>query len=106
MVAAAWVPIGPAVGQNLLPEAIAGGSAWGLAAGWQPEIGFFEIAMAVVAFRAFRSSDLEFQRSDYPPSPGRHQSPDGFYFRTAPLGPRRIRTIEPGFPFSGVLPIW
>lgn len=63
LVAAAWVLVGSAVGQIFLPEAIAGGSAWGLAAGWQREIGFFDIGMAVVAFSAFRSSDPQFQRS-------------------------------------------
>ncbi len=59
----AWVLIGSAVGQIFLPGAIASGSAWGLAAGWQREIGFFDIGMAVVTFRAFRSNDLKFQRS-------------------------------------------
>ncbi len=63
LVAAAWVLVGSAVGQIFLPEAIAGGSAWGLAAGWQREIGFFDIGMAVVAFSALRSSDLKFHRS-------------------------------------------
>jgi len=63
LLAVAWVLVGSSVGQILLPEAIASGSAWGLAAGWQREIGFFDIAMAVVTFRAFRGNDLKFQRS-------------------------------------------
>ncbi len=63
LVAAAWVLVGSAVGQIFLPEAISRGSAWGLAAGWQREIGFFNIGMAVVAFSALRSSDLKFHRS-------------------------------------------
>jgi KinB signaling pathway activation protein len=63
LVVVAWVMVASAVGQIFLPEAIAAGSAWGLAAGWQREIGFFDIAMAAVAFGAFRSSNLQFQRS-------------------------------------------
>jgi hypothetical protein len=63
LVAAAWLLVGSAVGQILSPEAIAAGSAWSSAAGWQREIGFFDIGMAVVAFSAIRSSDLEFRRS-------------------------------------------
>jgi KinB signaling pathway activation protein len=63
LVAVAWLMVGSAVGQIFLPEAIAGGSAWGLAAGWQREIGFFDIGMAVVTFRSLRSNDLKFQRS-------------------------------------------
>ena len=63
LLAVAWVLIGSALGQIFLPEAIASGSAWGLAAGWQREIGFFDIGMAVVTLRAFRSNDLKFQRS-------------------------------------------
>jgi KinB signaling pathway activation protein len=63
LLAVAWVLLGSAVGQIFLPKAIANGSAWGLAAGWQREIGFFDVAMAVVTFRAFRSDDLKFQRS-------------------------------------------
>lgn len=50
LVAAGWVLVVSAVGQIFLPEVVAGGSAWGLAAGWQREIGFFDIGMAVVAF--------------------------------------------------------
>jgi KinB signaling pathway activation protein len=63
LVAVGWLLVGSAVGQIFLPEVVAGGSAWGLAAGWQREIGFFDIAMAVVAFSAYRSGDLKFQRS-------------------------------------------
>jgi KinB signaling pathway activation protein len=63
LLAVAWVLIGSAVGQILLPEAIASGSAWGLAAGWQREIGFFDIGIAIVTLRAFRSNDLKFQHS-------------------------------------------
>jgi KinB signaling pathway activation protein len=63
LVAVAWLLVGSASGQILLPETVAGGSAWGLAAGWQREIGFFDIAMAVVAFSAVRSNVLKFQRS-------------------------------------------
>ena len=63
LVAVAWVMVASAVGQIFLPEAIAAGGAWGLAAGWQREIGFFDIAMEAVAFSAFRSSNLQFQRS-------------------------------------------
>ncbi len=63
LLAVAWVLVGSAVGQIFLPEVVAGGSAWGLAAGWQREIGFFDVGMAVVTFRAFRSNDLKFQRS-------------------------------------------
>ena len=58
LLAVAWVLVGSAVGQIFLPEAIASGSTWGLAAGWQREIGFFDIGMAVVTFRAVRSNDL------------------------------------------------
>jgi KinB signaling pathway activation protein len=57
------VQLGSGVGQIFLPEAIAAGSAWGLAAGWQREIGFFDTGMAVVAFGAFRSDDIKFHRS-------------------------------------------
>ena len=63
LVGAGWLLVISAFGQIVLPEVVAGGSAWGLAAGWQREIGFFDSAMAVVAFSAFRSSDLKFQRS-------------------------------------------
>ena len=63
LVAVAWVLVVSAAGQIFLPEFVAGGCAWRLAAGWQREIGFFDIAMAVVAFSAFRSGDLKFQRS-------------------------------------------
>jgi len=63
LLAVAWVLVGSAVGQIFLPEAIASGSTWGLAAGWQREIGFFDIAMAAITFGAFRSNDLKFQRA-------------------------------------------
>ena len=62
LLAVAWVLVGSAVGQIFLPEAIGERSTWGLAAGWQREIGFFDIWMAVVTFRAIRSNDLKFQR--------------------------------------------
>jgi KinB signaling pathway activation protein len=62
LLAVAWMLVGSAAGQIFLPKAIASGSAWGLAAGWQREIGFFDIAMAVVAFGALRSNDFKFQR--------------------------------------------
>jgi KinB signaling pathway activation protein len=63
LLAVAWVLVGSAVGQIFLPEAIGERSTWGLAAGWQREIGFFDVGMAVVTFRAVRSNDLKFQRS-------------------------------------------
>jgi KinB signaling pathway activation protein len=63
LLAVAWVLVGSSVGQIFMPEAIASGSAWGRAAGWQREIGFFDIAMAVMTFRALSSNDLKFQRS-------------------------------------------
>jgi KinB signaling pathway activation protein len=63
LLAVAWVLAGSAVGQIFLPDVVASGSAWGLAAGWQREIGFFDIGMAVVTFKAFRSNELKFQRS-------------------------------------------
>jgi len=59
----AWVLVASAVGQIFLAGVIASGSVWGLAAGWQREIGFFDVAMAVVTFRAFRSNDRKFQRN-------------------------------------------
>jgi KinB signaling pathway activation protein len=62
LVAVGWLLVVSAVGQIFLPQVVASGSAWGSAAGWQREIGFFDIAMAVVAFSAFRSGDLKFQR--------------------------------------------
>jgi hypothetical protein len=63
LLAVAWVLVGSAVGQIFLPQAIATGGVWGLAAGWQREIGFFDIGMAVVTFSALRSNELKFQRS-------------------------------------------
>lgn len=62
LVSVAWLLVGSAVGQIFLPQFVAHGSAWGLAIGWQREIGFFDIGMAIVAFSAFRSGDLEFHR--------------------------------------------
>jgi len=49
--------------QAFAPRETAAASVWGFAPGWQREIGFFDLAMALMAFLAIRTDDLRFQRS-------------------------------------------
>jgi len=51
------------IGQALAPRNTAAASVWGFAPGWQREIGFFDLAMALIALSAIRTDDLRFQRS-------------------------------------------
>jgi cell division protein FtsW (lipid II flippase) len=60
---AVWVLAISALGQITLPRRIASGSVWGFAPGWQREIGFFDIAMALIAFCALRANEPRFSRS-------------------------------------------
>lgn len=57
-----WVFALSIFGQTFAPHETAAASVWGFAPGWQREIGFFDLVMALLAFRAIRSSDLQFQR--------------------------------------------
>ena len=41
----------------------AAASVWGFAPGWQREIGFFDLALALLAFYAIRSDDRRLQRA-------------------------------------------
>jgi len=49
--------------QAFLPRETAAASVWGFAPGWQREIGFFDLAFALIAFSAARSDNRGFQRS-------------------------------------------
>jgi len=49
--------------QGLAPRETAAASVWGFAPGSQREIGFFDLAMALIAFSAIRTDDLRLQRS-------------------------------------------
>jgi hypothetical protein len=51
------------LGQAFGPRETAAASVWGFAPGWQREIGFFDLAMALLTFSAIRSNDLAFQRN-------------------------------------------
>ena len=57
-----WVFALSFFGQTFAPHETAAASVWGFAPGWQREIGFFDLAMALLAFRAIQSGDLRFQR--------------------------------------------
>ena len=46
-----------ALGQLLLPAQLGVVSAWGLAAGWQREIAFWNVAMYIVIVRTLRAND-------------------------------------------------
>jgi KinB signaling pathway activation protein len=46
-----------AVGQLVLPVELGAASAWGVAAGWQREIGFWNVAMYLVIARTLRAND-------------------------------------------------
>jgi hypothetical protein len=46
-----------AIGQLVFPTEIAAASAWGVALGWQREIGFWNVAMYVVIARTLRAND-------------------------------------------------
>ena len=63
LTAAVWVLGFSALGQIVMPREIAAGSARGFAPGWQREIGFFDLAMGLVALRALRADELRFRRS-------------------------------------------
>jgi hypothetical protein len=63
LAAAVWVLTFSALGQLAMPKEVAAGSAWGFAPGWQREIGFFGLAMALLAFRALRTDEPRFRRS-------------------------------------------
>jgi KinB signaling pathway activation protein len=49
--------------QAFAPRETAAASVWGFAPGWQREIGFFDLAMALMALLAIRADELRFQRS-------------------------------------------
>jgi KinB signaling pathway activation protein len=51
------------VAQALFPRETAALSVWGFAIGWQREIGFFDLAFAVLAFSAVRSDNPRLQGS-------------------------------------------
>lgn len=57
-----WILVLSALGQGFAPRATAEASAWGVAPGWQREIAFFDLAMALLAILALRSRDIRFQR--------------------------------------------
>ncbi len=46
-----------AIGQLVFPTEVAAASAWGMALGWQREIGFWNVAMYVVIVRTLRAND-------------------------------------------------
>ena len=48
--------------QAFAPRQTAAASVWGFAPGWQREIGFFDLAMALIGFFAIRTGDLRCQR--------------------------------------------
>jgi hypothetical protein len=48
--------------QTFAPRQTSAASVWGFAPGWQREIGFFDLAMALIALLAIRTDDLRFQR--------------------------------------------
>jgi KinB signaling pathway activation protein len=58
-----WVLVFSGLAQILAPLEIAEGSVWGLATGWQREIGFFDLAFGLVIFSAVRAGEVRFQRS-------------------------------------------
>lgn len=49
--------------QAFVPGEAAAASVWGFAPGWQREIGFFNLAVALIALSALRIDDLRSQRS-------------------------------------------
>jgi hypothetical protein len=61
--AAFWVFALSFFAQAFAPQETAAASVWGFAPGWQREIGFFDLAMALIAFFAIRTDDFRFQRS-------------------------------------------
>ena len=58
-----WVFALSSFAQVFMPRETAAMSVWGFAPGWQREIGFFDLAFAVLAFTAVVSEQLRFQRS-------------------------------------------
>jgi KinB signaling pathway activation protein len=46
------------LGQLLFPGKLGAASAWGVAAGWQREIAFWDFAMYIVIVRTLRANDL------------------------------------------------
>ncbi len=61
--ATAWVFAFSSFAQVFAPRRTAATSVWGFAPGWQREIGFFDLTMALIAVLAIRTDDLRFQRS-------------------------------------------
>src|SRR5579862_9886031 len=57
-----WVFALSASGQLFAQREAAEASVWGFAPGWQREIGFFDISIALLCFSASRSDDIKFQR--------------------------------------------
>jgi len=60
--AAVFVFVLSFLAQTFRPRETAAASVRGFAPGWQREIGFLDLAMALIAVFAIRSSDLRFQR--------------------------------------------
>jgi len=58
-----WVFVFSFLAQVFLSRATATASVWGFAPGWQREIGFFDLAFALIAFSAINDDNLRFQRS-------------------------------------------
>src|SRR5438874_1483584 len=61
--AAVWVCLFGFAAHVLAPAVSAAVSVWGFAPGWQHEIGFFNLAMAMIAFSALRIGDLRCERA-------------------------------------------
>ena len=60
--AAFWAFAISSLGQLFAERETAAASVWGFAPGWQREIGFFDLTIALLAFSATRTDDLRFQR--------------------------------------------
>ncbi len=63
MRAAVWVFALCFIAQAFAPREVAAASVWGFAPGWQREIAFFDLTIAVLAFSALRMDDARFGRS-------------------------------------------